>query len=373
MTFFDELIAKKVIRLWKGLRDDDLDVLIDVIMKSSVLETLDLGLIYLGDGKLTAAIVQNRTIQQLYLRHNNIGVEGATKLANALKHNCILKVLWLDGYNISDEGTKILANMLMYNNTLQDIFLICNNISDEGAKSLATSFKINSSLKRLYLNGNRIGDEGAKSMADALKYNNTIENVYLEGNNASKDAMQKVVDAIERTSMDDEEVSVKDDEASSHVSLLEAVLRGKNVEIRKKNEEIASLKESLKNSKPIVDTVDLTSGESEPASKRPRTEDTAKSNLAIMHEQTQKMVQVKQEKNAVEATLEAVQGEKEAAEANLEEVKEDLEDSNELAGQLTLTTNVWQGRFDELVSLVQAGGRIDGAMISEIRNRPLLS
>ena len=60
-------------------------------------------------------------------------------------------------------------------------------------------------------------------------------------------------------------------------------------------------------------------------------------------------------------------------EANLEEVKEDLEDSNELAGQLTVTANVWQGRFDELVSLIEAGGQIDGAMISEIRNRPLLS
>ena len=57
----------------------------------------------------------------------------------------------------------------------------------------------------------------------------------------------------------------------------------------------------------------------------------------------------------------------------MEEVKDDLEDSNELAGQLTLTTNIWQGRFDELVSLVQAGGQVDGAMITQIRNRSLAS
>ena len=57
----------------------------------------------------------------------------------------------------------------------------------------------------------------------------------------------------------------------------------------------------------------------------------------------------------------------------VEEVKDDLEDSNELAGQLTLTTNIWQGRFDELVSLVQAGGQVDPSMISEIRNRSLAS
>ena len=41
---FDKLITKKSIFLFlEGLRDDDLDVLIDVIMQSSVLETLNLG------------------------------------------------------------------------------------------------------------------------------------------------------------------------------------------------------------------------------------------------------------------------------------------------------------------------------------------
>ena len=91
---------------------------------------------------------------------------------------------------------------------------------------------------------------------------------------------------------------------------------------------------------------------------RPRTEDNIKSNIAIMHEHehNQKIAHVKQEKKADEASLETVRGEKEAVGASLEKVKIDLEDSNELVGQLTLTTNIWQGRFDELASFVQAGG-----------------
>ena len=115
-------------------------------------------------------------------------------------------------------------------------------------------------------------------------------------------------------------------------------MKGKNNEIREKDEEFASLKESLKNSKPIVvDTVDLSSGEDEPVNKPPRTEANIKSNIAIMHEHehNQKIVHVKQEKKADEASLETVRGEKEAVEASLEEVKIDLEDSNELVGQLT--------------------------------------
>ena len=127
-----------------------------------------------------------------------------------------------------------------------------------------------------------------------------------------------------------------------------------------------------------LDPVDLTGEESEPANKRPRTDDnTPKSSMAMLHEQnqqhSQRLVKVKQEKSDVETTLANVRGEKEAMEADLEEAKGDLEDSNELVEQQALTTNIWQGRFDELVSLVEAGGQVDGATIAEIRNRSLAS
>ena len=59
-------------------------------------------------------------------------------------------------------------------------------------------------------------------------------------------------------------------------------------------------------------------------------------------------------------------------EADLNEVKEDLEDANELVGQMSLTTDIWQGPFDKLMSLVESG-HADGASINAIRNRPLAS
>jgi hypothetical protein len=156
-------------------------------------------------------------------------------------------------------------------------------------------------------------------------------------------------------------------------------------EIERYKQENNSLKEQLKNSRPI-ETVDLTnaneiepasesgedSNEEKPPSKRRRT----KSNLAVALEQTQQLVEVKEEAKeraaAAEANVTLARREKDAAEASLRDVREDLEDSNELVTQQTLTTDIWQGRFDELFELARAAG-VDGNTLSEIRYRPLSS
>ncbi len=75
-------------------------------------------------------------------------------------------------------------------------------------------------------------------------------------------------------------------ELKSPAKLVEKILAGKD-------EKIAALKSELTNSKPIIDTVDLTTAEAERASKRPRTGGTQKSGIAILHEQNQKIVHVK--------------------------------------------------------------------------------
>ena len=158
----------------------------------------------------------------------------------------------------------------------------------------------------------------------------------------------------------------------------------------------------------------MTTNEDERATKRSRTESDVKSNLAIMYEQNQKIVQIKQENVATQLAnhtvmstfkelredledahkilheqtqrvihikkekmdtkmaLESIRREKNDVEADLKVIKEDLEDANELVGQMSLTTDIWQGRFDELVALVESG-RADGASINAIRNRPLAS
>ena len=158
-------------------------------------------------------------------------------------------------------------------------------------------------------------------------------------------------------------------------------------EIERYKQENHSLKEKLKNSRPI-ETIDLTneiepasssssssdgddSSEEEPPSKRRR----MKSNLAVALEVTQQMVKVKEEKKRVtvaEANVASARREKDAAEASLRDVQEDLEDSEELVTQQAVATNILQGRIDELCELARAAG-VDGNTLSEIRYRPLSS
>lgn len=124
----------------------------------------------------------------------------------------------------------------------------------------------------------------------------------------------------------------------------------------------------MKNSKPTVDTVDLTSREEiELEKKRSRT-----ISQIIVQEQSERIVLVKQEKSAAEASLKSATAEKQAVAADLEDVREDLDIANDTVTQQAVATNIWQSRFDELVALVGVG-QADGAMISVIRNRSLSS
>ena len=79
------------------------------------------------------------------------------------------------------------------------------------------------------------------------------------------------------------------------------------------------------------------------------------------------MVRIKQEKHAAKITVNGVVREKNATQANLEEAREDLGDANDLVQQQYLAQDIWQRRFDELASMV--AGQVDGAMVSDVRNR----
>jgi len=60
-----------------------------------------------------------------------------------------------------------------------------------------------------------------------------------------------------------------------------------------------------------------------------------------------------------------------AIKATLDDAKDDLEIANETLTQQAVATDSWQGRFEELAELAQAGA-VDGQTIAEIRSRSLL-
>jgi len=330
---------------------------------------------------LAEALMVNTVLQSMSLQSNNvslnvngnrIGEDGAQSLAKALKVNNTLVSINLCRCHISTVGAKFLAEALMINTKLEGKNLSANMIGDEGVQSLAESFTVNRSLRNIQLSKNRITDIGATKLADAIEFNCDCDvTINLKGNQISAsllDMIESVCKAKKSEARDRKlqftlqivgSKKSKDDQIASlkeHIALLE--------------KDNARLNDNLRNATPIVETIDLTTNEAERATKRSRTERNVKSTLAIMYEQNQKVVHMKKEKMDTEMALESIRGEKNVVEADLKEVKEDLEDVNELVGQMSLTTDIWQGRFDELVALVESGNA-DGASINAIRNRPL--
>ena len=174
----DDLVRKEDIDLeYKNLRDKDLDVLVDVLRKSKVLEELDLykNQLTLADGKFTDALANKNTLKSLDLSCNHIGAEGVERLADALKVNNTLKKLTLYGNEIGAEGAKHFADALMENETLEEIDLDSNNIGDEGAKSIANCFMVNQSIREVNLEDNNITDDGAQKLIEALKRNDGMK------------------------------------------------------------------------------------------------------------------------------------------------------------------------------------------------------
>ena len=390
---FDELVKQEIIDLsGKSLDDEDLEVIIKVLHdKNSAVKKLYLigNGITLADGKFTDALANNNTVEEIHLINNKIGAEGAKCLAEALAKNNTLKVLYLYNNAIGVEGTrylvdalkvntalemiylsnnnigegvKYLARALMANSSLQYIDLEQNNISDEGAKSLATALLLNQGIRRMDMDNNKIGNEGAEKLAEALECNNTIETLWLGGDRISNSMMKKIDSIVNDTNRERKEltsqqwreiIAMKDEESADKVKAM--VKQDRN--IAKKDEEIAALKDFIDNSKSTVDTVDLTADDSElNNNKRPRTDDYPKKSLAsiLLDEKTQKLVQVKQEKNDVETTL--------------EDTKEDLEDTREEFGNQVLYVNFLQGKIDELVELAEAAGA-DRSKIADIKGR----
>ena len=379
------------------MNDGHLDVPTKLLQHSTVLEKLSLydsrlALDY--DRKFTDALATNSTLRILDLSGNLIGDEGADRLSDALKVNTTLQKICLHVNAIREDGAKSLAGALTVNKTLQEISLFNNKIGDDGAKHLAEALVVNTALQTIHLAENNIGDEGAESLATSFIINKSLCSVYLGKNEITNKGAQKLADALKHnctigalslwrndvsSRMEDEIATilshsrrwVTNDGEKSSLKQLETFIASK---IASKDEEIASFKNALKapleQLKMIIDTVDLTGGETGRLNKRARTENMPTSSLAIQHELNQNMVRVKQEKNAAETSLRSVQKEKETVEANLEDVRGDLGDANELVEQEALATDIWQRRFDELASLVQAG-RADGAAISDIRYRSL--
>jgi len=272
---FECLVEKKKIDLsYNNLHDGNIEILVEVLGKSEVLEELNLwsNFIALSDDKFTDALAQSRTLRVLSLGSNQIACEGMKRLADSVKVNTSLQEIHLGDNNMGDDGAKSFADALKVNTALQVIGIYGNNIGDEGVEALAASFKTNHHVRTISLHENKVGNAGAQHLVDALQDNYVIEQIFLIRNRItdsriegeiteiladasgrkSRAAEQRLLTAAEKNQDEivyenDHGVGSSDEAKDAEIAHLKAELRSKDEEMKAREEEIAELKTILRN------------------------------------------------------------------------------------------------------------------------------
>ena len=135
---------------------------------------------------LLAAANYDRKIKELWLKRNPLYADGAFHISRYLSSplSTSLSVLDLDNVGLFDDGVEVLMSGLMQNASLQTLYLSANGITENGASYIARYFSAHPSdgISNLYMSVNRIADQGAEVLAESLKNNVNLERLCLESN-----------------------------------------------------------------------------------------------------------------------------------------------------------------------------------------------
>ena len=116
----------------------------EVILMNDTLLELDLSWNNIRkDSAMTFALAIGdcKSLQTINLAHNNFGDLACQHLFYKLKHNTSLKKLDLSYNSLYPKGIAVLANILDYNKTLDEVNVNGNSIGVEGGKSLLRSIR----------------------------------------------------------------------------------------------------------------------------------------------------------------------------------------------------------------------------------------
>ena len=135
-----------------------------------------------GAALLSEALNDDASMAALLLGWNDIGVTGTEFICDSLRRNQTLRLLDVDGNDLGSDGAAAVSLALRDNTSLSSIWLASNNIGDFGIDSLSDSLTFNSTLLTLDLENNGITAEGGALLAVALRHNSTLENLWLGSN-----------------------------------------------------------------------------------------------------------------------------------------------------------------------------------------------
>ncbi|XP_048578876.1 protein NLRC3 isoform X3 [Nematostella vectensis] len=185
----------KALHLSSEEYNPDSGLITKALKENTSIKRLDLYNIAM-DSDVADLFSENKTIEQLNMRHSKFDDEGIAALARTQLHKPSLIDLDLSSNQISSKGAIAIAEMLSKNQLLETFRLCLYQIGDEGAIAIANALMTNSTLKKLDLEGKNIGDEGAKAIAEALMTNSTLKELHLYESNIGDEGAIAIANAL---------------------------------------------------------------------------------------------------------------------------------------------------------------------------------
>ena len=141
------------------------------------------------------------TLTVLDLEYSNIKEEAAVTLAEALNYNNILEQLWLRGNMLGADGAAVILTSLQNISTLRILDLSYNNISSSSANGIAAVVNRNHFLEQLCLDGNMLMTAGVVIIASVLKKHSNLTLLSLSNNGITEDAAEEISDIVNNNSL----------------------------------------------------------------------------------------------------------------------------------------------------------------------------
>ena len=146
---------------------------------------------------ITTLSVLIKRLKLLDLEYSNINNDAAVKLATALNCNNVLEQLWLRGNVLGADGAAVILTSLQNITTLRVLDLSYNNISSRSANGIVAVINSNHFLEQLWLDGNILMTTGVVIIASALKKHSNLTLLSLSNNEITEDAAEQISAVIQ--------------------------------------------------------------------------------------------------------------------------------------------------------------------------------
>lgn len=125
--------------------------------------------------KLIEQLRDNQVLEELKLDNNNFSGPAVACLASLLLDTLSLRILSAEKCSLDEFAGESIKNGIGRNTTLEELYLRSNNLYDVGCIGICESLATNTTLKILDIGENRLREKSGLAVGAMLGKNRTLE------------------------------------------------------------------------------------------------------------------------------------------------------------------------------------------------------